>query len=183
MSISPEELKAVLSKAELIYSNEQVAQAIDAMALQLNERLKESQPLLLCVMNGGLVFTGHLLTRLNCFPQVDYVHATRYRNETSGSTLDWRAYPSNNLKNRTVLILDDILDEGITLKAIIEYCHEQGAKEVLSAVLVQKKHNRCVEGLISDYVGLEVEDKYVFGFGMDYQSQLRHLNGIYALSE
>ena len=183
MSISPEELKVVLSKAKLIYSNEQVAQAIDTMALQLNERLKESQPLLLCVMNGGLVFTGHLLTRLNCFPQVDYVHATRYGDHTSGSTLDWRAYPDNDLKNRTVLILDDILDEGITLKAIIDYCHKQGAKEVLSAVLVQKKHNRCVEGLKSDYVGLKVEDKYVFGFGMDYQSQLRHLNGIYALSE
>ncbi|MCW8831078.1 MAG: hypoxanthine-guanine phosphoribosyltransferase [Gammaproteobacteria bacterium] len=183
MSHSLEELDAVLSRANLIYSAEQVAQAIDTMALQLNERLKESQPLLLCVMNGGLVFTGYLLTRLNCFPEVDYIHATRYRNKTSGSTLDWRAHPHNDLKNRTVLILDDILDEGITLKAIIDYCYEQGAKEVLSAVLVQKKHDRCIDGVKSDYVGLEVEDKYVFGFGMDYRSQLRHLDGIYALSE
>ncbi|MDH5388865.1 MAG: hypoxanthine-guanine phosphoribosyltransferase [Gammaproteobacteria bacterium] len=183
MSISSEELTAILSKAELIYSNEQVSMALDTMALELNDRLSGTQPLLLCVMNGALVFAGHLLTRLNCFPQVDYIHATRYGDHTCGSTLDWRAYPSNDLKNRTVLILDDILDEGITLKAIIEYCHKQGAKEVLSAVLVQKKHKRCVEGLKSDFVGLEVEDKYVFGFGMDYQSQLRHLNGIYALSE
>ena len=183
MSHSPEELNTILSRADLIYSAEQVAHAIDDMAVKLNERLKERQPLLLCVMNGGLVFTGHLMTRLSCFPQVDYIHATRYRNQTSGTTLDWRVYPSNDLKNRTVVILDDILDEGITLKAIVEYCREQGAKEVLTAVLVQKKHDRCVEGIESDYVGLEVEDKYVFGFGMDYQSQLRHLNGIYALSE
>ncbi len=183
MTHSIEDLNAVLSKADLIYNAEQVAQAIDAIADQLNERLKDTQPLLLCVMNGGLVFTGYLMTRLNCFPQVDYVHATRYRDQTSGSTLDWRAYPQNDLKNRTVLVLDDILDEGITLKAIVDYCYEQGAKEVVSAVLVQKKHNRCVENFASDYVGLEVEDKYVFGFGMDYQSQLRHLNGIYALSK
>jgi len=178
MSNSIEELNAVLSKSKIIYSSEQVVQAIDAMASQLNDRLENTQPLVLCVMNGALIFTGYLLTRLNCFPEVDYIHATRYGNETSGSTLDWRAYPSNELKNRTVLILDDILDEGITLKAIVDYCNEQGA-----AVLVQKKHDRCVDGVESNYVGLEVEDKYVFGFGMDYQSQLRHLDGIYALSE
>jgi len=183
MSNSIEELNAVLSKSKIIYSSEQVVQAIDAMASQLNDRLENTQPLVLCVMNGALIFTGYLLTRLNCFPEVDYIHATRYGNETSGSTLDWRAYPSNELKNRTVLILDDILDEGITLKAIVDYCNEQGAKEVVTAVLVQKKHDRCVDGVESNYVGLEVEDKYVFGFGMDYQSQLRHLDGIYALSE
>ena len=178
-----EDLKTVLSKAELIYNADQVADAIDVIAGKLNQRLKDAQPLILCVMNGGLVFTGHLVTKLTCFPQIDYLHATRYRNQTSGATLDWRAYPNGDLKNRTVVILDDILDEGITLKAIVEYCHEQGAKEVLTAVLVKKIHDRCVAGLKSDYVGLEVEDKYVFGFGMDYQSQLRHLNGIYALSE
>ncbi|MDA3870043.1 MAG: hypoxanthine-guanine phosphoribosyltransferase [Gammaproteobacteria bacterium] len=183
MRHSSEDLEKVLSRASLIYSSSQVSAAIDAIAAQLNERLKATQPLLLCVMNGGLVFTGHLLTRLTCFPQVDYIHATRYRNQTTGSTLDWRVYPSVDLKNRTVVILDDILDEGVTLKAIVDYCYEQGAKEVVSAVLVRKKHSRCIEGLESDYVGLEVEDRYVFGFGMDYQSQLRHLNGIYALSE
>ncbi|MDH5612005.1 MAG: hypoxanthine-guanine phosphoribosyltransferase [Gammaproteobacteria bacterium] len=183
MSHSIEDLKTVLSRASLIYNDEQIAQAIDTMAAQINERLKDAQPLLLCVMNGGLVFTGYLMTRLNCFPQVDYIHATRYRNQTTGTTLNWLAYPSHDLKNRTVLILDDILDEGITLKAIVEYCREQGAKQVLTAVLVQKKHRRCVADFESDYVGLEVEDKYVFGFGMDYQSQLRYLNGIYALNE
>ncbi|MDT8453316.1 MAG: hypoxanthine-guanine phosphoribosyltransferase [Gammaproteobacteria bacterium] len=183
MRYSSEDLEKVLSQACLIYSSSQVSAAIDAIAAQLNERLKATQPLLLCVMNGGLVFTGHLLTRLTCFPQVDYIHATRYRNQAIGSTLDWRVYPSVDLKNRTVVIVDDILDEGVTLRAIVDYCIEQGAKEVVSAVLVRKKHDRCIEGLESDYVGLEVEDRYVFGFGMDYQSQLRHLNGIYALNE
>lgn len=183
MPKTDEDLNAILSRSDLIYSAEQVGEAIDSIADQLNERLKDAQPLLLCVMNGGLVFSGHLLTRLNCFPQIDYIHATRYRNQTSGSALEWRAYPQHDLKGRSVVILDDILDEGITLKEIIDYCREQGAKEVLSAVLVKKKHERCADGVESDYVGLEVEDKYVFGFGMDYKSQLRHLDGIYALSE
>ena len=183
MPNSDEDLNEVLSRADLIYNINQIDQALDNMAVQLNERLKDTQPLVLCVMNGGIIFTGHLLTRLSCFPEVDYIHATRYGEQTSGKTLDWRAYPKKDLQNRTVLILDDILDEGITLKAIIDYCCEQGAKEVVTAVLVKKLHDRCVAGLKSDYVGLEVEDKYVFGFGMDYKSQLRHLNGIYSLSE
>lgn len=183
MSITSYELDEVLSRSELIYSAAQIDHALDKMAAQLNERLKGTQPVVLCVMSGAVVFTGHLLTRLSCYPEVDYVHATRYGDQTTGSTLDWRAYPSNDLKNRTVLILDDILDEGITLKALIEYCQQQGAKEVVTAVLVQKKHDRCVDALESDYVGLQVEDRYVFGFGMDYKSQLRHLNGIYALRD
>lgn len=183
MPNSDEDLNEVLSRAELIYDNSEINQALDNMAVQLNERLKDTQPLLLCVLNGGIVFTGHLVTRLNCFPEIDCVHATRYGNETNGNTLDWRAYPKKDLKNRTVVILDDILDEGITLKAIIDYCKQQGAKEVVTAVLVKKLHDRCLAGLKSDYVGLEVEDKYVFGFGMDYKSQLRHLDGIYALNK
>lgn len=180
---SSDDLEKIIENAELIYDADQISQAIDDMAYAINARLKNTNPLLLCVMNGGLIFTGHLVIRLNCFPQLDYIHATRYRNQTTGSSLDWKAYPGNDLKNRTVLILDDILDEGITLKAIVEYCREQGAKQVLTAVLVRKKNDRREDSIQCDYLGLEVEDKYVFGFGMDYRSQLRHLNGIYALNE
>lgn len=183
MSFTTDELEQILSRSELLYSAEQIGQTLDTMASQINQRLQHAQPLVLCVMSGAVIFTGHLLTRLDCYPEVDYVHATRYGDQTSGSTLDWRAYPNTELKDRTILILDDILDEGVTLKAIIEYCHEQGAKEVLTAVLVQKKHDRCVDDLVSDFVGLEVEDRYVYGFGMDYKSQLRHLNGVYALRD
>lgn len=183
MSFTTDELEQILSRSELLYSAEQIGQTLDTMASQINQRLQHAQPLVLCVMSGAVIFTGHLLTRLDCYPEIDYVHATRYGDQTSGSTLDWRAYPNTELKDRTILILDDILDEGVTLKAIIEYCHEQGAKEVLTAVLVQKKHDRCVDDLVSDFVGLEVEDRYVFGFGMDYKSQLRHLNGVYALRD
>lgn len=180
MSITIDELDTVLSRSDLIYNAKQIEQSIDEMAAKLNDRLKTAQPLVLCVMNGALIFTAHLLTRLNCYPEVDYVHATRYGNQTTGDTLDWRAYPNKPLKDRTILLVDDILDEGITLKALIDYCYQQGAKEVVSAVLVQKIHSRCVEGLQCDYIGLKVEDQYVYGFGMDYKSQLRHLNGIYA---
>jgi len=153
------------------------------LSSKLNARLLGENPLVLCVMKGGIVFTGHLLTRLSCTPELDYIHVTRYRNQTSGGELEWLVYPETPIAGRTVLILDDILDEGITLNAIVEYCHTQDAKEVITAVLLHKKHDRCKAGVSSDYVALEVEDRYVFGFGMDYKGQLRHINAIYAIGE
>lgn len=178
-----EDIEQVLSAADLIYDAEQISSALDDMAAQLNHQLVDKSPLVLCVMQGGIVFTGHLVTRLTGMLELDYIHATRYRNQTLGDQLNWLVYPRVPLKDRTVLILDDILDEGITLHAIVEYCYTQGAKEVISAVLLHKKHGRCKSGVSSDYVALEVEDRYVFGFGMDYKGQLRHMNAVYALKE
>lgn len=178
-----ENFEDVLSCAELIYDAEQISKSLDDMASHLNQRLENKNPLVLCVMQGGIVFTGHLVTRLTGMLELDYIHATRYRNQTLGDQLDWLVYPRISLKDRTVLILDDILDEGITLHAIVEYCYQQGAEEVITAVLLQKTHDRCKTDVSSDYVALEVEDRYVFGFGMDYKGQLRHLNSVYALRE
>ena len=183
MSLIKEDFQQVLSRAELIYDAEKISLALDEVASDLNKRLENKNPLVLCVMQGGIVFTGQLITRLTGNLELDYVHATRYRNKTSGDEIDWLVYPRTSLKGRTVLILDDILDEGITLNAIVEYCGNQGAKEVITAVLLRKKHGRCKAGVCSDYVALEVEDQYVFGFGMDYKGQLRHINAIYAIGE
>jgi hypoxanthine phosphoribosyltransferase len=183
MQNTEEDMEQVLSRAELIYDARQISKALDDVASRLNQRLENKNPLVLCVMQGGIIFTGHLVTRLTCMLEMDYIHATRYRNQIMGDELNWLVHPRASLKDRTVLILDDILDEGITLHAIVEYCYEQGAKEVLSAVLLHKKHDRCKPDLSSDYVALEVEDRYVFGFGMDYKGQLRHMNSIYAVEE
>ena len=178
-----ENFEEVLSQAKLIYDNQQISDALDDLGNDLNLRLKNLNPLVLCVMQGGIIFTGHLVTRLTVDLELDYIHATRYRNETTGDKLNWLVYPRVSLENRAVVILDDILDEGITLHAITEYCYQQGASEVISAVLLHKNHDRCKEGVKSDYTALEVDDHYVFGFGMDYKGQLRHLNGIYAVKE
>jgi hypoxanthine phosphoribosyltransferase len=178
-----EDFQHILSRAELIYDAEQISSALDNIASQLNNRLEHKNPLVLCVMQGGIIFTGQLVTRLTGNLEMDYIHATRYRNQTLGDKINWLVYPRATLKDRTVLILDDILDEGITLDAIVKYCRKQGASEVISAVLLHKKHGRCKSGVSSDYVALEVEDRYVFGFGMDYKGQLRHMNAIYAIGE
>ena len=169
--------------AELIYTFDQISVALQQLAENLNRKMSGTNPVVLCVMNGALVFCGHLLTRLNFQCELDYVHASRYANSTQGDTLEWVTYPVTDLQNRTVLLLDDILDEGITLKAIEEYCYSQGACHVEKAILFHKKHDRCCIELSEDSVALAVDDRYVFGFGMDYEGSYRYLDSIYALKE
>jgi len=172
----------VLPRSQLIFDAATISYAMDVLADKLEARLSKSNPLMLCVMNGGIIFTGHLLTRLQFDMDVDYLHATRYRNQTTGSdTFNWIAEPRLSLKDRTVVILDDILDEGITLSEIIKYCKAHGAKEVISVVLLRKIHERTIKGVDCDFTALEVDDFYVFGFGMDYKGHLRNLDGIYAI--
>ena len=177
-------LDSVLPRAHLIFDGATISYALDVLADKLETHLQDLNPLMLCVMNGGIVFTGHLVTRLRFDLDLDYIHATRYRNQTKGgAVLNWLAEPHISLKDRTVVILDDILDEGITLDEIIKYCKAKGAKEVISVVLLRKIHERCIAGVDCDYTALEVDDRYVFGFGMDYKGGLRHLNGIYAVDD
>ena len=177
------ELKAhqVLKQAELVFDTATIDAAITRLALRLTQRLDGRDPVVLCVMQGGLMFTGKIMTLLPIEAEFDYIHATRYGSSTSGDAIEWLAYPKKKLENRTVLILDDILDEGYTLAAIEQYCRDQGAAEVISAVLLQKKHDRLKPGMKCDFVALEVNDRYVFGYGMDYKGKLRHLDQIYAV--
>ena len=121
------EIKHIQETADLLYSEKQVEAALDKMAEQINVLLADRNPLLLCVMNGGIVVAGKLLTRLSIPLTIDAINASRYQNQTSGGSIEWVLKPKTPLKDRTVLIVDDILDEGITLEAIYQYCKEQGA--------------------------------------------------------
>ncbi len=177
-----EEIKHIQATADLLYSEQDVEAALDKMAEKINLALADSNPLLLCVMNGGVVAFGKLLTRLTIPLTIDAINASRYQNQTSGGTIEWLLKPETPLKGRTVLIVDDILDEGITLQALYEFCREQGAAAIYSAVLVDKilDHEKP---LTADFIGLNVENRYLFGYGMDYKGYLRNAPGIYACKE
>jgi hypoxanthine phosphoribosyltransferase len=129
-----------------------------------------------------MIPAGHLLTRLQFPLQLDYIHATRYRGETIGGKLHWIVRPTHSLKNRTILIIDDIYDEGVTLNEIVEFCWSEGAEEVQTAVLINKLHNRKTK-LDVTYIGLETGDQYLFGYGMDYHGYLRNMPGIFAIKD
>ena len=182
MSI-PEKITQVYEKSTCLYTAKEVEAALDRMAINIHNAVNDKNPIILCVMIGGMIPTGSLLPRLDFPLEVDYVHATRYRGEIRGGELVWLVKPRVNLEGRTVVIVDDILDGGITLKGIIDYVQEQNAKEVLTAVLVDKYRKRVKNGLQkADFVGLQIEDHYIFGYGMDYNEYLRNAPGIYMVA-
>ena len=179
----PAKIKNVYENATCLYTTKEVEAALDRMAIKIHQQLNDKNPVILCVMIGGLVPLGNLLPRLDFPLEVDYVHATRYNGEIRGGELFWKVKPSLNLNGRTVLIVDDILDGGVTLACIVEEVKLMGVKDVLTAVLVDKHHKRLENGLKhADFVGLEVDDHYIFGYGMDYNEYLRNAPGIFVVA-
>ncbi|PHN77652.1 hypoxanthine-guanine phosphoribosyltransferase, partial [Pseudomonas syringae] len=142
MSADLEHIRQVMREADCLYTEAEVDAAIARVGAQINAELAERNPVVFCVMNGGLIFSGKLLTHLNFPLEASYLHATRYRNETTGGDLFWKAKPEVSFMDRDVLIIDDIRDEGHTLGAIIDFCRHAGARAVHTAVLIDKDHDR-----------------------------------------
>ena len=178
--MSQPEAQQLLDNAELIASAEAVQATLDRLAKEIARDLGDTFPLVLAVMGGAVVFAGQLLPRLEFPLEFDYLHITRYRGKTSGGAIEWRVLPGQNVVGRTVLVLDDILDEGATLAAVRDKLLELGAAKVLAAVLTDKQ-NDLTKPIRADYVGLKVPDRYVFGCGMDVYGLWRNLPAIYAL--
>ena len=181
--VLPNDIREVFAKSTCLFSKTEVEAALDSMAMDINQRLSHSNPIFLCVVVGGIVPLGSLLPRLDFPLEVDYIHATRYQRKTSGQELVWKMTPQTSLRNRTVVIVDDILDGGVTLAEIVKFCQLENAREVLTAVLVEKNDARLPEGLPhTDFCGLRVDNHYVFGYGMDYKGYLRNAPGIYMIA-
>jgi len=177
-----EEISQIMSSADLLHSEIEVESAITRMALEISEELRETNPIVLCVLNGGIVVSGKLLTHLNFPLTIDSVNASRYDNKTSGEEVQWIQKPKISLKGKTILIVDDILDQGFTLQAIIEYCKQQGANAIFTAVLINKLLGK-EKPVSANFIGLEIENRYLFGYGMDYKGYLRNADGIYACND
>jgi hypoxanthine phosphoribosyltransferase len=172
----------LLRNADLICNAEEVNKAIRRMAEEITVRLGDSYPLVLTVMGGSIVFAGHILPHLHFPLDFDYIHATRYGQATVGVHVDWRVAPTDAVRGRTVLVLDDILDGGDTMSAIRKRVLEQGAARFFCAVLTDKALGR-EKPITPDFIGLTVPNRFVFGCGMDARGHWRNLPEIYALKE
>ena len=172
----------LLNEADLLFSAEQVKSAVEKMAKEITTAMQDEFPIVLSVMGGAAVFTGQLLPQLTFPLEFGAIEVTRYNNDIQGRDISWRLAPRDNVRDRVVLVVDDILDEGITLAAIRKKLLEMGAREVLSAVFADKDLGRA-KPVVADFVGVRVPNRYVFGFGMDAYGLWRNLPSIYALKE
>lgn len=176
--------KSLLAHAELLHDEAAVQRAVDKVAQQLNERFNAEDsaafPLVLGVMGGAVVFCGQLLTRLNFPLEFDYMHVTRYGSKDEGGTIEWKVIPRSNVEGRTVIVLDDILDEGETLAHVRQRLLDMGAAKVVLAVFADKEIGKA-KPVQADYVGLTLPNKFVMGYGMDAYGYWRNLPGIWAI--
>lgn len=171
----------ILSNSTLLADRQAVMAAVERMAEEINRHYGDTEIILLIVMTGAVMPTAWLSSRLNMPIQMDFIHATRYAGTTEGGEIEFRVPPRLNLEGRDVLIVDDIYDIGLTLQMIDRYCHSRGANSVNSAVLVRKLHDRKTTGEYPRFIGMELEDRYLFGCGMDAYEHWRHLDEIRAL--
>jgi hypoxanthine phosphoribosyltransferase len=167
------------SSADLLFDPEAVEQGIADLAVKVAKDCEKDFPLVLCVMNGGLYLTGQLIRHWEFPMTIDYVHATRYRLATLGKDVLWKAYPQNEIRDRHVIIVDDIFDQGYTLEEVKSYCIKHGARKCSSVFLIRKTHERKKADIQPDYVGLECGDCYVYGAGMDLNGHFRNLSSIH----
>lgn len=177
--VTPQVAWEVYQQADLIHSQDEIRRAYVRMAQEISADLQSLCPVVVCVMNGGMVPFCELMQRLGFPLRTDYIHVTRYGGNLTGGQISWLAEPHVDPAGQHILVVDDILDEGETLENTVKYYTHKGAASVRSAVLVVKDRRRKLD-YMADYVGLHVPDRYVFGCGMDYKGYLRNLPGIYA---
>ena len=173
------EIRQVVEDAECLHDLSTVRKAIKRLGQEITANLKSENPLVLSVLNGGIFFTSELLLELPFPLELDSIKAGRYQGAIQGGHMQWQVEPTISVAGRTILVLDDILDEGITLAEIHRYLEEKGARRIVSAVLVDKDLGRT-KPYRADHVGLVTENRYLFGFGLDYKGYLRNWPGIYA---
>jgi hypoxanthine phosphoribosyltransferase len=171
---------AFLENSDLIASAAEVQAATDRLALEIEKRLAETYPLVLAVMGGAVVFAGQILPKLRFPLDFDYIHASRYGAATRGANVEWRQSPPRAVEGRAVLVLDDILDGGDTMAAVRDRLIALGAASFHCAVLVEKMLDRK-KPISADFVGLKVQDRFVFGCGMDAKGLWRNLPEIRAM--
>ncbi len=182
MTSTPQQIRDILQHAELLHDAVQVQAAVARVAQQINSVLADQHPVVLSVMGGAVVFTGQLLPLLNFPLDFDYVHVSRYGSNQHGGDLNWKVEPRENLAGRVVLVLDDILDEGATMAEIKRRVLELGATGFYSAVFADKMNGKT-KPIRADFVGMELPDRFVFGYGMDIKGAWRNLPAIYAIKE
>lgn len=181
--LTSEELQKIKDSSDLVFSHSQIKSAVETMGFELEAKIRNKNAILICVMNGGVTITADLLRQLDCEVRFDYLQVARYRDKTVGGSLHWLKEPQIPLDGQTVVLIDDIYDEGYTMEELVSYCEKHGASEVITAVLLLKKKATPQVNMKPDIFGLEVNDRYVYGYGMDYKGYLRNVPAIYAITE
>lgn len=167
----------------LILSKEAIARRVQELGIAIARDYAGSDLLVVGVLNGAFIFLADLVREIKLDLQVDFVRVASYgMSTTSCGEIRFSKDIELDIRDRDVLVVDDIVDTGLTLTSLHNYLKERGAKSVRTCALIDKKERREVEVVI-DYVGFEVKEGFLVGYGLDCREQHRQLGEVYHLEE
>lgn len=161
---------------------EQIAERVKAVAERINEDLADKNPLFLAVLNGSFIFASDLMRYITIPCEISFVKLASYQGTTSTGVIKEVIGLNEDLSGRTVVILEDIVDTGFTIKRMIETLGTRGPESVHVCTLLLKPGKLQVP-LNIEYAAMEIPNDFIVGYGLDYDQQGRNLRDIYTLVE
>lgn len=159
----------------ILLSEEQIQEKVKYLANQIKGAYEGKNPLILCILKGSIIFTSDLVRALDMHCDIDFMQVSSYGHgtETSGKLVVKKDI-STDITGRDVIVVEDILDTGVTLSYLLSELEKRGANSVALCVLLNKPERRKAE-VKADYVGFEIENEFVVGYGLDYAEKYRNL--------
>jgi len=173
-------IKLLDKEFEISIPASDIKEAIWKIADKINADLKDKNPVMVCILNGSFMFSADLLKLIKFPCQISFVKLASYEGTGSSGKVKELIGFNEELSGRTVLLLEDIVDSGLTLKNCIKQVQKAGAKEVIVATLLFKP-NALKEDINLDYIGIEIPNDFIVGYGLDYNGYGRNLPDIYKI--
>ena len=168
---------------KILIDSPAIEKRINALGKEISSDYAEDELLVICILKGSVLFFADLIKRLSIPVKIDFIKASSYGDNTfSSGKVEVQDLLSDEIKNRKILLVEDIVDSGFTIKRILDYFMKQGASDVKVCTLLDKPERRMAD-VEPDYKGFVILDEFVVGYGMDFDEKYRNLPYIAVLKE
>ena len=165
-----------------VISDEDIQKRVNEIAMDLSQKFKDEVPILIGILNGSFIFMADLIRSLDIDCEMDFIKLASYKGDKSTGTVRLLKDISADITGRHIVIVEDIIDSGLTIKFIKDRMQEAGPESLTIVTLLLKPDVANLDFPI-DIVGFEIAPDFVVGYGLDYDQKMRHLPAIYRIEE
>lgn len=166
----------------LLISHDEIVKMCKTIGKNITTDYQGKSPLVVCVLKGACPFHSELIKHIDLQIDLDYIQASSYSGTSSTGVVKLKKDLDSDIKGRDVILVEDIVDSGLTLSKLVEYLSQRQPNSIKVASLLDKPSGRKVQ-FKADYVGQEIEDLFVIGFGLDLDEKYRNLDSIYIYNQ